>query len=319
MTGNNIVNEFIPAHPLNTAVLFLVFNRLDTAKQVFEEIKKAKPPRIYIASDGARKDKNDEAEIVASVRNYVLKSIDWECKVQTLFRDENLGCKYAVSGAINWFFEQEEMGIILEDDCLPSQSFFWYCEAMLEKYKNDTRMSMITGTAYLFNEVESDSDYFFSKYMSIWGWASWRRAWQGYDVKMSDWPAVKASNLLDNVFYWDAKVSKNFSKALDLTYQNKIDTWDYQWCYHCWLNGGYCVTPFYNLVSNIGYEGTRSSIDSPFINMNRVEIVLSKINQELPLLYSCLTDKNIFYNVFYRFRKSNKTSVWFKKRQYFKS
>ena len=123
MDGNKM-EVFIPKKPLETAVLFLVFNRLDTTKQVFEAIRKAKPPRLYIAADGPRESKEGEAEKVKAVREYVMSNINWDCEVKTLFRDKNLGCKYAVSGAIDWFFENEEMGIILEDDCLPSQSFF---------------------------------------------------------------------------------------------------------------------------------------------------------------------------------------------------
>ncbi len=121
-------NQFKPPHPLNTAVLFLVFNRLDVTKQVFGAIKQAKPPRLYIAADGARETKDGEELKVEEVRDFILSNIDWECEVKTLFRENNFGCKYAVSGAIDWFFENEEMGIILEDDCLPSQSFFWFCE-----------------------------------------------------------------------------------------------------------------------------------------------------------------------------------------------
>ena len=114
--------------PLSTAVLFLVFNRLDTTKEVFKAIRKAKPSRIYIASDGPRKIKNNEADKVKEVRSYIINNIDWQCDVNTLFREENLGCKIAVSTAIDWFFDNEEQGIILEDDCFPSQSFFWFCE-----------------------------------------------------------------------------------------------------------------------------------------------------------------------------------------------
>ncbi len=161
------MSEFVPSKPLETAVLFLVFNRLDTTKQVFEAIKEAKPPRLYIAADGARKDKSGEEEEVKAVREYVMKNIDWDCEIKTLFREKNFGCKYAVSGAIDWFFENEEQGIILEDDCLPSQSFFWFCEELLERYKDDMRIFMIAGTSYLFNEYEAINDYFFSKYISI--------------------------------------------------------------------------------------------------------------------------------------------------------
>ena len=136
---------FTSPHPLNTAVLFLVFNRLDTTKQVFHEISQAKPPRLYIAADAARANNINEVKKVHEVRNYIMQNINWECEIKTLFRDQNLGCKYAVTNAISWFFENEEQGIVLEDDCLPSQSFFWYCEELLTKYKDDKSVYLVSG------------------------------------------------------------------------------------------------------------------------------------------------------------------------------
>lgn len=130
--------RFAPPGALTIPVLFLVFNRIDTTKQVFGAIRDAKPPRLYIAADGARADMEGEYEKTEIVRNYVLENIDWKCDVKTLFRKSNLGCKYAVSDAISWFFAQEEMGIILEDDCLPNLSFFWYCENLLLRYRDES-------------------------------------------------------------------------------------------------------------------------------------------------------------------------------------
>lgn len=161
---------FTPPYPLNTAVLFLVFNRPDTTKQVFEAIRKAKPPRLYVAADGPRLNRAGEEEKVKAVREYLMDNIDWSCEVKTLFRQENLGCKYAVSGAITWFFEHEEMGIILEDDCLPSQSFFWFCEELLNRYNNDTRIFLISGFNSINKWKNNSFDYLFSYYGSIWGW-----------------------------------------------------------------------------------------------------------------------------------------------------
>jgi hypothetical protein len=129
----------------HTAVLFLVFNRPETTRQVFEAIRAARPPRLYVASDGARTDRPGEAETVAAVRSSVLDAIDWPCEVHTLLRESNLGCRDAVSGAISWFFDHEEEGIILEDDCLPSPSFFAFCETLLEEYRHDHSIAGITG------------------------------------------------------------------------------------------------------------------------------------------------------------------------------
>jgi len=181
-----MVSEFIPPSPLRTPVLFLVFNRLDTTKKVFQVIKKAKPPRLYIAADGPRETKEGEAERVKAVRDYVMSNMDWECEVKTLFREKNLGCGKAVSEAITWFFENEEMGIILEDDCLPTQSFFWFCEELLIRYKHEEKIMQINGSSFLPN-IDIKESYFFSKYNHIWGWASWRRAWKHFHMQYPNW------------------------------------------------------------------------------------------------------------------------------------
>ena len=120
------------------------------------------------------------------MRDFIMQNIDWDCEVETLVSEENLGCKYAVSGAINWFFQHEEMGIILEDDCLPSQSFFWFCEELLKRYKDDMRVWHVSGNNFQNGVVRGDSDYYFSKYNHIWGWATWANRWRHYDVEMSD-------------------------------------------------------------------------------------------------------------------------------------
>ena len=161
---------------LKTPVLFLVFNRLETTKQVFEAIRQAKPTKLYIGADGARLHKVDEVEKTKSVREYILGNIDWQCEVFTLFRDQNLGCKHAVSEAINWFFENEEMGIILEDDVLPDMSFFRYCEELFIKYKDFPEIKMISGNSYFPAEIKNTNSYYFCHYSNILGWASWKQA-----------------------------------------------------------------------------------------------------------------------------------------------
>ncbi len=271
--------KFIPIKPLETAVLFLVFNRLDTTKQVFNAIREAKPPSIYIASDGPRKFKNKEQEKVNSVREYILNHIDWECEVKTLFRDENLGCKIAVSSAINWFFENEEMGIILEDDCLPSQSFFWFCEEMLIKYKNDTRIWHIGGTNPIDKELTSNS-YYISKYNRIWGWATWRRAWMNYDVTINFWPNIKQSKILFDLL--TKKEALLFEKTFDQVYKGTIDTWDYQWFLIRLLNGK-AIIPNTNLVSNLGFrEDATHTVDkdSALSNLPQGEMTFPLIHPQ---------------------------------------
>jgi hypothetical protein len=238
---------------MKTPILFLVFNRLSTTKQVFEEIRKAKPSQLFIASDGGKNVK--EKIVVEQIRRFVLNSIDWKCKVRKLFRQKNLGCKYAVSEAIIWFFKHVKQGIILEDDCLPSQSFFPFCEAMLEKYKDVEDIAMICGT-----NVEGVSkiigDFFFSNSFNIWGWATWRRAWKDYDINMKEWKKYRASLKFLDITKGESLFQKIKSwKDYQACYTNKADTWDFQWDLHCLLNDKLSVIPQKNLITNIGMNG----------------------------------------------------------------
>jgi len=281
MIGNNMIKEnnlkFTPPHPLNTAVLFLVFNRLDTTKQVFEAIREAKPPRLYVAADGARETKNGEEEKTKQVRDYILSSIDWECEVKTLFRDQNFGCKMAVSGAIDWFFKNEEMGIILEDDCLPSQSFFWFCEELLEKYKEDMRVWHIAGNNFHLGwKRDEDYSYYFSYYGSIWGWASWRNRWQYYDVEMQGYEEIKSKNYLWDVF--GNKEEANFRISNFDEIRNGLNTWDFQWAYARFINSGLSIVPTMNLIENLGFneDATHTTSSSKWS-----ELALSEIDMNL--------------------------------------
>ncbi|MFA7658236.1 MAG: hypothetical protein WCY19_02265 [Candidatus Gastranaerophilaceae bacterium] len=238
-------------YKMNKAVLFLIFNRLDTAQKSFEQIRIAKPPRFYLASDGARPEKEGEKKIVELVRKWVLDNIDWDCEVKTLFRDENLGCGEAISSAISWFFEHEADGIIIEDDIVVSQSFFRYCEELLEKYKNDNRIMMVTGCCYLKNGYKLDGQSYFFYDGGIYGWATWRRAWKLYDKKMTLWENENAREIFKN-FRGEDYFNRNFLDY-DATYRGKIDTWDYQWVFTRAMNNGLTCTPCTNLSTNIGF------------------------------------------------------------------
>ena len=240
---------FVPPCPLNTAVLFLIFNRLDTTQRVFEAIKQAKPPKLYIAADGARNNKLGESEKVKAVRDFIIGNIDWQCEIKTLFREKNLGCKYAVSSAITWFFENEEMGIILEDDCLPVQSFFWYCQELLERYKDDERIWHLGGSNFQNGIRRGEADYYYSKYNHVWGWASWSSRWKYYDVKLN---YIKNTEFLNSSFK-NTVVQQYWQDLFQTVKDGKIDTWDYQWVFTIWANNGLAIIPNVNMVSNIGF------------------------------------------------------------------
>ena len=259
---------FIRSIPLQTAVLFLVFNRPDTTKQVFDAIREAKPPRLYVAADGPRANKPGEAERVKLVR-HIATAVDWPCEVRTLFRQENLGCKKAVCEGIDWFFQNEEQGIILEDDCLPNPDFFTFCETLLNHYAQDERVWVITGDNFQNGQNRGNASYYFSRINHVWGWASWRRAWSKRDMEIKFWPEWKRSSAWKE-FWTDTVVRRYWEKIFDRMYRAEIDTWDYPWTASVWYRGGLTATPNVNLVSNVGFGAGAthtSSANDPSSNM----------------------------------------------------
>lgn len=236
---------------LDTPVLFLVFNRPDTTRQVFEAIRQARPRQLFIAADGPRPGRPDDAEKCTLVRQ-VVAQVDWNCEVKTLFRENNLGCKYAVSSAIDWFFEWVEEGIILEDDCLPVHGFFTFCTQMLAYYRDNEQVMHISGSNHHAGKRWGRASYHFSVYNHVWGWATWRRAWRHYDVHMGAWEAFLAENKLGRVLGRKSQVHY-WERTFEAVRHNRVDTWDYQWTYALWNANGVSITPHVNLISNIGF------------------------------------------------------------------
>ena len=234
---------------MKKAVLFITFTRLDYAKKVLEAISKAQPPRLYIASDGPRPGKVGEKETVEAVREYILEHIDWKCDVKTRFLETNSGgCAQGVSGAVTWFFENETDGIILEDDVVPNQSFFTYCEELLDKYKDNKRIWHIAGDAPI--ETDIEDSYYFAKIQHCWGWASWADRWKNFSLDISDLP----KNVLEK-FSAKPYIQKYWQKIWKELNEGKIDSWDYQWTFIIVNNDGLCINPAHNLVTNIGVNG----------------------------------------------------------------
>ena len=248
-----MTQTFTPLGPLKTAVLLLVFNRPDTTAQVFEAIRNAAPPRLYVAADGPRQGRKGEAERVAKVVK-IATAVDWPCELNTLLREHNIGCRSAVSSAITWFFKHEEQGIILEDDCLPCQSFFWYCEEMLHRYVTNEKVMAITGVN-IARDLNIKTDYFFSNYPLMWGWASWRRGWEKYDAELADWPLLRRTKWLRTLDMGGRPFEWIWTSIFDRVYTHGVraDTWDYQWIYSCWRNDGLTIAPRKNLIRNIGH------------------------------------------------------------------
>lgn len=235
---------------LNTPILLIAFNRLDTTKQVFNSIRRQKPNHLYISSDGPRTHIPEESNKINELRDYLLKNIDWNCQVKKLFHSENKGCGPAVNEAISWVFSHEEKCIILEDDTLPDDSFYKFCDELLEKYKSDDRIGLISGNNHIGFKPENDS-YIFSKFKFTWGWATWRRAWENMDCDMKFLKSSKDS-IVSNMGYKEESAEIWNKKIEDLNH-NRVNTWDYQWFLSLSAQNQLTIFPSKNLVANIGF------------------------------------------------------------------
>lgn len=247
------MSSFDARDALQAAVLLVVFNRPETTRLVFDAIRKARPARLYIAADGPRKNVKEDEARCGEVRE-IVGQVDWDCKVHKLFRDENLNCGVGPATAFTWFFEHEEEGIILEDDCVPSQSFFWFCQELLERYRHDYRVMHIGGNNFLRGwKKDGDYSYYFSRSGHIWGWATWRRAWEKFDFRIEQYPVARQGFFhryfptLAERMYRLRKLDKTFAGS------GKVNWWDYQWDFARWSNSGLAIVPNTNLVKNVGF------------------------------------------------------------------
>ena len=282
---NTIKSTFVTDITLTSPVLFLIFNRPEITQQVFSAIRKAKPPRLYVAADGPRSDYPNEDEKCEHSRK-IATNVDWDCEVKTLFRDQNIGCRLAVGQAIYWFFEQEPEGIILEDDCLPSQSFFWFCQEMLEYFRNDKAVGVICG--FYSNELEykPSASFFFSRYLRVWGWAGWRRSNEGYDSNINLLIEKQNTWKKDIFSHTDIFLKRYWQDMFEEVGSGKIDTWDIQLQYLLWQKKQQVIVSSKNLVQNIGWaQGAH-----PLTKDHNHELATSEIN--FPLTTPDMTERD---------------------------
>ena len=295
-----------------SAVLFITFNKPEETRLVFEAIKNVRPPRIYLASDGARTEKAGETEIVESIRNYLLNAVDWECEIKTQFSETNQGCGRGVSGAVSWFFENEEMGIILEDDCLPCLNFFRFCDELLVKYKDDERISVISGTTeFAKYREEKSNEYLFTRFIGkVWGWASFRRVWKDFDFTLSFLPKLKEKMSYEEMLFPLKKhqIEKR-KRKFEKIYKAKgkySHAWSFQFICLNLMNKQFNIIPKVNLVSNLGFgENSTHTYDpnSPEANIPFGELLF-------PLKEPSPFEENLqFARDYYDFIMP-KTSMW---------
>ena len=232
-------------------VLVVAFNRPDITRRVLDAVQAAGVKRLFYAVDGPRPVRAGEEVAVAAVQELGL-ALRNQLAFTPLFQSTNLGCKVAVSRAITWFFDQVEEGIVLEDDCLPHPTFFPFAAELLDRFRHDRRIFMVSGDNFQFGRRRTADSYYFSRYPHTWGWATWRRAWREYDHGMKRWPKLRQTDWLLDIL-GDVAAARYWRRLFDETYEERNAAWDYRWTYSMWLNGGLAILPNVNLVSNIGY------------------------------------------------------------------
>jgi hypothetical protein len=237
-----------------TPIIFVVFNRPAKTAASFSRIAQMQPARLLVVADGPREGREGERELCEEVRR-IATAVTWPCQLEVNFAESNLGCRRRFVTGLNWAFEQVEEAIILEDDILPDPSLFPFCREMLERYRDDDRVAMISGFNPVSSFVRGEASYYFSRLYHIWGWATWRNAWRRYDEHLSSWPEVKRAGILEEVF--DSPRTANYwYRVFEVMYSGKgPNTWDYQWFYTNLIANRLAVVPRTNLVQNIGFDG----------------------------------------------------------------
>lgn len=258
-----------------TPILFLIYNRPEITRITFNEIAKIKPGKLYVSADGP-KDQGAGLDKCRKTRD-VINSVDWDCELELNFSEKNLGCRDGVVAGINWFFAKEEMGIILEDDCVPSRDFFPFCRELLNHYRGDIRIMQISGRNFNRGWKRDSYSYYFSKYSFVHGWATWKRAWSLYDKGMAQWKKIKEKGYYYDLFRSRAEAAVMF-KRWNLVQNGILDTWDAQWLFTIMVNNGLSITPNHNMIRNIGFGGdathTKSASDNVETHYEKMEFPL---------------------------------------------
>jgi hypothetical protein len=252
----------------NVPVLIITFARPEYARQVFEQVKKAKPKKLYFYNNKARQDQIDEMRRNDEVRSLV-SEVDWNCELHTFLRDEYVDVYTSLQGAIDWLFENEEQGIILEEDCVPSLAFFSYCEHFLEKYRDDRSIALITGCNYVPNMDYGNADHVITRTFYMFGWACWRDRWTNLDYEM-DYKFEVEKNRINDIYFKDLpSLAKYYNRSVKTVYKfvTRTRCWDYVVCFNCVKNNMRIIAPIKHLVQCVGVSGTHSSgvdKDCPF-------------------------------------------------------
>ncbi len=292
------IHAFSPYSHMNTPIAFLIFNRPEVTRVVFAAIARAKPEKLLVVADGPRTDRPGEAEKCTLTRA-IIDQVNWECDVQTNYSPVNLGCGRRVSTGISWVFEQVQEAIILEDDCVPHPSFFPFCEELLARYRDNKRVTMISGDCFLPSDYRTVYSYFFNRNMGMWGWATWCRAWQHHDVFLRRWPELRETDWLRDVLK-DPVAARAWKPIFDKAHAGRVDTWDFHWTFSMWSHDGLCASPGVNLVSNIGFgpDATHTKMDKSSLSALPVEEMVFPLRHPPSVSHDHEADRAVFRRAF---------------------
>ncbi len=247
-----------------TPVALIFFNRPDTFEKVFEKVRIARPKTLFLIQDGPRSEKDIEPIMQCRA---IAESIDWDCEVIKDYSDVNLGCGVRPQSGITNAFKQVERLIILEDDCIPEETFFKYCEEMLERYADDQRICYISGLNHFETWNCCEGDYFFAKTGAIAAWATWKRAWSTYyDYYVAD---IANEHLLSLVKKQISNKTVAQTRAAAWVRSNnslkngeKLSHWDVQWGFVKYSQNMLVIVPKYNQIHNIGVGASSTHAQS---------------------------------------------------------
>lgn len=281
-----------------TALLIIIFNRPDLTAQLYSQLEIQKPAKLYIVSDGAR---NDNERIIIDESRAIFERISWNCNVKKNYSDVNMGLRKRIVSAIDWAFDEEEQLIILEDDCIPHPEFFPFCEAMLDKFKNNKEILTINGCnlnpALTYENRES---YFFSRYANSWGWATWRRAWFLFDRDLSGLKKPEINTLLKSHLTSPLRATIYWRYKLNEVETNRLNSWAYRWMFTLFVNKALAVVPKTNLIRNVGVDARSTNtrgylhyINLPTSDMNISEVVEPEI-LEPNYIYDSWVENSIY-------------------------
>jgi hypothetical protein len=289
---------------MNTPLVLMIFNRPDLTQAVFSSIAKTKPKQLFVIADGPRSPTEEEKCLQA---RSIVEMIDWKCDVRTNLSKTNMGCRHRIVSGLNWVFSLVDEAIILEDDCVPHESFFRYCATLLEYYRDNNRVMEIGGCNYRKRRINGRSSYYFSRYYHTLGWATWRRAWKFYDENIAMWPQVKCSEWWES-FFEDKEERAYWNSIYDQIYNGELQSsWDYQWQFARWCQNGLAAVSTVNLISNIGFgsDATNTTCEHDF----RARLPVSDIGQiEHPVSIERNTDAD--YHRFHTVELLNPGIFW---------